>query len=133
MKRKKRLATRLIKYMSDLPYEERLRRLNLFSLERRYFRGNFILAYDIFHGHLDFPHAECFEAPAERNLRGQDFKIRQRCFRVVRRKAAYSVRLHGPCNSLSEHIVHEQSLSNFKRLLDVAWPSLFHDRPCYPI
>ncbi len=78
--------------MRKLPYKERHRRLNLFSLERRCLREDLILVYNIFHGRLDFQHAEYFEAPAERNLRGHYFKIRHRSFQLLRRKAAYSVR-----------------------------------------
>ncbi len=96
MERLQRLATRTVKDMRELPYVERLRRLNLFSLERHRLRGDLILAYTVFHRRLDFPHAEFFEAPAERNLRGHDFKKRHRSFRLLRRKAAYSVRLSGP-------------------------------------
>ncbi len=44
--------------------------------------------HNIFHGRLDFPQAEFFEATVERNLRGHDFKIRHRSFRLLRRKAA---------------------------------------------
>ncbi len=117
--RLQRLATRMVKGMRELPYEERLRRLNLFSFERRRLRGDLILAYNIFHGRLDFPHAEFFEAPAERNLRGHDFKIRHRSFRLLRKKAAYSVRLPGLWNSLPSHIVNAPSLGAFK-------PSLYH-------
>ncbi len=129
MERLQRLATRMVKGMRELSYEERLRRLDLFSLERRRLRGDLIVAFNIFQGCLDFPHAQFFEAPAERNLRGHDFKIRHRSFRLLRRKAAYSIRLPGPWNSLPEHIVNASSLGTFKRSLDVAWPSLFPDRP----
>ena len=93
MERIQRLATRMIKSMRELPYEERLRRLNIFSLERRRLRGDLILAYNIFHGRLDLPHAEFFETPAERDLRGHGFKLRHRRFRLLRRRAAFSVRL----------------------------------------
>ncbi len=74
MERLQRLATQMVKGMRELPYEERLPRPNLFSLEWRRLHGDLILAYSIFHGRLDFPHAEFFEAPAVGNLRGHDFK-----------------------------------------------------------
>ncbi len=105
----------MVKGMRELPYEERLRRLNLFSLERRRLRGN------LNHGRLDFPHAEFFEAPAERNLRGHDFKIRHRSFRLLRRKAAYSVRLPGPWDSLPSHIVNAPSIGAFTRSLYILY------------
>ncbi len=114
--------------MRELAYEERLRRLNLVSLEWRRLCGDLILANDMFHGRLDFPQAEFFEAPAERNLRGHNFKIRHRCFRLLRRKASYSGRLPGPWNSFPENIVNAPTLCAFKRFLDVALPSLFPDR-----
>ncbi len=85
MKRIQRLATRMVKGMRELPYEDQFRRLNIFSPERRRLRGGFILAYDIFHGRLDVPQAEFFEAPAERDLRGHDFKLRHRSSRSRRR------------------------------------------------
>ncbi len=48
MERRQRLATRMVKGMRELPYEDRLRRLNIFSLERRRLSGGLILAYNIF-------------------------------------------------------------------------------------
>ncbi len=65
MERIQRLATRMVKGMWELPYEERLCRLNLFSLERRRLRGDLLLAYNIFHRRLDLPHAEFFRGPSE--------------------------------------------------------------------
>ncbi len=58
MERIQRLATRMVKGMRELPYEDRIHRLNIFSLERRRLRGNLILAYNIFYGRLDLPRAE---------------------------------------------------------------------------
>ncbi len=58
MERIQHLATRMVKGMRELTYEERLRRLNTFSLERHRLRGDLILAYNMFHGRLDLPAAE---------------------------------------------------------------------------
>ncbi len=93
LRRIQRLATRMVKCMRELPYEERLRRLNILTLERRRLRGDLMLAYNMFHGRLDWPQPECFEAPVERDLRGHEFKLRHRSARLLRRKAAFSVRL----------------------------------------
>ncbi len=129
MERMQRLATRMVKGMRELPYEERLRRLKFFSLERRRLRGNLIFAYNIFHGRLDLPQAEFFEASAERDLRGYDFKLRHRSFRLLQRKAAFSVRLPISWNKLPMEMVNAPTLYTFKRLLHLAWFSLFPSLP----
>ncbi len=100
MERIQRLATRMVKGMTELPYEGRLRRLNIFSLERRRLRGDLTLAYNIFHGRLDLPQAEFFAAPAERDLRGHDFQLRHRSFRLPRQTALISVCLPISWNTL---------------------------------
>ncbi len=60
-----RLATRMVKGMRELPYENRVLRLNMFSVDRRRRRGDLILAYNISRGLLDLPQAEFLEAPSE--------------------------------------------------------------------
>ncbi len=47
------LATRLVTGMRHLPYEERLQRLGLYSLQRRRRRADLITAFKIFTGLLD--------------------------------------------------------------------------------
>ncbi len=42
------LATRMVKGLRDLSYEDRLRRFNLFSIEQRLLRGDLILANNMF-------------------------------------------------------------------------------------
>ncbi len=83
MERIQCLATRMVKGMRELPYKDRLRLLNIFSLERRRLRGDLILAYYIFHGRYDLPQAGVHEAPLERGLQGHDFKLRHRRFRSL--------------------------------------------------
>ncbi len=119
--RTQRLITRMVKGMRELPYEDRLRRLNIFSLESRRLRGDLILAYKIFHGRLDLPRAESFEAPSER-LRGHDSKLRHRSFRLLRRKAAFSVRLPISWNKFPREIVISQT---FDRTPGLSMVSLF--------
>ncbi len=72
MARIQRLVTRMVNGMRELPYAERLRRLNLYSFERRRLRGDLILAYNIF----QTPRRKriFFEVPAERNLRGHELQ-----------------------------------------------------------
>ncbi len=64
-----RLATRMVKPLRALSYEERLHRLNLFTTERRLFRRGLILSYSLLQGRLNVPLEEICEAPAERNFR----------------------------------------------------------------
>ncbi len=84
--------------------------ITIVSLERRRRRGDLILAYTIFHGRLDLPRADFFEAPSERDLRGHDFKLCHRSFRLLRRKAAFSVRLPISWNTLPMELVNSPML-----------------------
>ncbi len=120
MERIQCLATRMVKDMREQPYEDRLHRLNVFSLERRRLRGGLILAYNIFHGRIDLPQAESFEAPAERDLRGHNSKLRHLSFRLLRRKATFSVRLPISWNKLPLEMAIALTLDTFKRQMSIA-------------
>ncbi len=63
-----RLATRLVRRLRHGPYEERLRRLNLFSLERGHLRAGLILALLIFKGELDLNPSDSFLRPPRAGL-----------------------------------------------------------------
>ncbi len=115
----------MVKGMRELPYNDRLRRLNIFSFERRRLRGDLILAYNIFHGRFELPQAEFFEAPSERDLRGHDFKLRHRSFRLLPRKAACSVRLPSSWYKLSMETVNSPPRLT---LLSDSWTQ--HGFPC---
>ncbi len=55
------------------PYEERLRKLNLFSLERRRLRADLILAFKIFKGDVDLNPSDLFLRPPREGLRGHTY------------------------------------------------------------
>ncbi len=64
------LETRLMRGPNHVPYEERLRQLNLFSLESRRLQTDLILAFKAFKGEVDFNPSEFFLHPPKPGLRG---------------------------------------------------------------
>ncbi len=107
--------------------EERLEKLNLFSLARRRLRRDLILAYNLFHGSLDLPPEESFTPPPCSSLRGHHLKLHHRRFRLNRRKAAFSVRIVGPWNKVPAYVVDSPSADVFKSRLDACWNEVFPD------
>ncbi len=127
MEKLQRLATRMVKGIRDFSYEDRLRSLNLFSIERRLIRGDLILAYSMLQGRLDMPFEEILEAPCECNLCRHDFQLRNRRFHRARRGTTFSVRLPSKWNALPLEVVTAPTLDLFKRVFDDRWADHFPD------
>ncbi len=72
-----RIATRLVRGLRHVPYEERLRQLNLFSLERRRLRADLILVFKIFKGDVDASPFDFFLRPPRATLRGHTYRLLQ--------------------------------------------------------
>ncbi len=70
-----RLATRLMDGFHHVPYEERLRQLNLFSLERRRLQADLTLACKICKGEVDLSPSDFFLRPPRAGLRGQTHRL----------------------------------------------------------
>lgn len=112
-----RRATKLPRGFRNLPYEERLHRLNLKSLEARRQRGDLITTYRILHGEF-YCHEDLFEPNTENQLREHSLKLRKEHFRTTTRKHFLSNRVFDQWNSLPENVISAPSLNSFKGRLD---------------
>ncbi len=93
LERVQRLATRLVRGLRQVSYEERCRQLNLFSLERRHLRVKLILAFKIFKGKVDQSLSDFFLRPPRTGLRGQTAKTKP----SSTKEQAFSVRVVKHC------------------------------------
>ena len=112
-----RRATRLVSELKRLDYETRLKELNMFSLDRRYKRGDMIEVYKIFSG-LDDLKLEDFFVIDNDGRRGHSRKLKVKSARLDIRKFSFSVRIVSLWNKLSEETVSCKSLDSFKKHLD---------------
>ena len=118
-----RRATKLIPGLSDLSYEDRLRRLKLPSLSYRRSRGDVIEVYKIMSGKYDPEISNIFQHQEQenRNTRGHKYKLfKPRC-RLNVRKNSFCIRVVNMWNSLSENVVTANTLLTFERRLDRYW------------
>ncbi len=129
LERVQRLAIRLVRGLHHVPYEERLRQLNLFTLERRRLRADLILAFKFFKGEVDLNPSELFLHPPRADLRGHTDRLLQGPSRLRRRRGAFSVRVVKYWNRLPAHLVLEPSVSIFKKQLDRHWFEIFPAAP----
>jgi len=120
LERVQRRATEMIRRMEHLSYEERLRELRLFGLEKRRLWGNFFVAFQ----YLKKDGDRLFSRVCSDRTGSNGFKLREGRFRLAIRKKFFIVRVVKHWNRLSREVVEAPSLKTFKVRLDRALSNL---------
>src|ERR1700755_918309 len=107
-------ATRMFSDFENKSYEERLKELGMFSVERRFLRGDMIQVYKIFASDNNTE----IEKDCGRVTREHDKKIKKKPCHLDLRKYSFSNRVVNFWNDLPQEIVDCDSLVKFKRGLD---------------
>jgi len=110
--------------LDHLSYEERLRELGLFSLEKRKLRGDLRNASKYLQGGCQEDGARLFPVVPSNGTRGNGHKLKHRKFHLNRRKNFFTLRVTEPWNRLPGEVVESPSLEIFSTRLDKVLCSL---------
>ena len=117
LERVQRRWTRAVEGLSDLPYSERLNRLNLFILQGRLLRADLVLVWKIVHNLCGIKPETLFTFLPGTRTRGHPYKMYVQRAKYDVRRRFLSYRVVKTWNSLSVDTVCAERLDTFKRLL----------------
>ena len=118
IERVQRRATKLIPSVRNMTYENRLLKLNLFSMEYRRKRGDLIELYKMLNGfsHVDVP--LLFTFITDSRNRGHNKKLLLQSVRTDKFKFSFANRVLKDWNSLPSSVAEAVSVNSFKAKID---------------
>ena len=120
LERLQRMATKMVPEIRELTYEERLRAMDLPTMEKRRERGDLIQIFKLLNRMdiVDNKDLLMREEIVGRSTRGHSMKLRKgRCLRDVK-KYSFPQRCVEMWNELSEEVISAKSVHSFKERLD---------------
>ncbi|KFW71070.1 hypothetical protein AS28_13425, partial [Pygoscelis adeliae] len=124
LERVQRRATKMIRGLEHLSYEDRLRELGLVSLEKRRLWGDLRAAFQYLKGAYKKAGEGLFARACSYRTRGNDFKLKEGRCRLDIRKKFFTMRVVRHWNRLPREAVDAPSLEVFKTRLDGALSNL---------
>ena len=100
-----RSATEMVGEMEHLSYDDRLRELGLFSLEKRRVQGDLTVAFQYLKGAHKKDGNRHFSRACFDRTRGSGFKLKEGTFRLDIRKQFFTMRVVKHWNRLPREVV----------------------------
>ena len=121
-------ATKVIPQLKGMQYDERLRSLNLPSLQYRRRRGDMIFAYKVMTDKVKLDSRKLFKS-SDRTMRGHQYKIQKKQTKKLTTINACSNRIVNDWNILPSEVVSATSTNAFKNKLDDHWKDEMFQTP----
>jgi len=119
-----RRATKLVPELKHLSYEDRLKRLKLYSLKQRRVRGDLIETFKILKNKYNIDSTFFFKLDTgNTQLRGHNLKIHKPHLKkgLLLRHNFFTIRTINSWNQLPQRVIDANTVETFKHRLDTHW------------